>query len=165
METPNHILRFPNIHTWQIASNCLVQMKQIHSTWKVPAHLTTSLLTQVLAWTSDEPIHLATQIATNHEYIRVLQTQACISWGQFFKGFCTTEIQNACGNQNPNTGKIQNSDKHGHTLEETNTHYHPDTRNYVSIQPCIIDQNMCAAILQVVDTSKHTSTSQLECSP
>jgi hypothetical protein len=115
IETHSHIFQCPSTQqTTKIASKCLAQIKHVNSNGKSKNK-----------WLIDDPAPPTIQIATNPNYFKAIKSQTCIRWGQFFKGFCATELQymvntqqdgplntfkkpakssNVCGTQKQSTG-------------------------------------------------------------
>jgi hypothetical protein len=99
IETHNHIYQCNNIHCQQITTDCLTQIGQINTKWRIPIHLATNISLQLRAWASNEQGPPITEAATNQTHLAALQTQARIGWGWFFKGFCANEFQQIINRQ------------------------------------------------------------------
>jgi hypothetical protein len=144
-ETHSHIFGCSNPQQQQITIKCISQLQTINTKWKVLEQLTTSILEHLTLWVTNEPVPHMGQIATNPTHIKAVESQTSIGWGCFFKGFCTTEIQNVVNTprEAPLNGfeqlqwtskviqcvwdfkaehwKTQNGDKHGHMPAETDS--------------------------------------------
>jgi hypothetical protein len=123
----------------------LAQIDLINLRWKVPDPVQTGIQVHLTAWVTEDTEPLAELIATNLDYTAALQAQTQIGSGHFFKGFCTSEIQKIINTQRDGPlnafkqlrwtsnivqcvlvlelehWKLRNSDKHGHTIQETDT--------------------------------------------
>jgi hypothetical protein len=163
-----------HIHHQQITTECLTRIGQINIKWQIPTHLAVNISLQLGAWVSNEQSPPITEAATNQTHLAALQSQACIGWGQFFKGFCATDFQQVINEQTSDLKnafkqiqwtceivqcvwdsevehwKLQNGDKHSHTPQETDNKKRAQllTAALVLLQnhklPCHTDTKHCS---------------------
>jgi hypothetical protein len=142
IEAPDHMFCCTKAERQEITNACISQIIERCNTWKVRDDLTQALQTNLSFWTAHPTIQPPTAHLTNTDLRNAMKDQSKIGWGNFFKGWISTKIQQLVNEKRTEqlnqfekirwTCEIinivweserdhwnhRNKDKHGHTQEE-----------------------------------------------